>query len=145
MNRLALVAILAAVALPAIAGSRLADWRVYQSGAALELSLDRNALWSEPDGLVHFVNQERFTQRQYDKHYQVNFWIRRTTGYADCKQYRYVFVSTDFYTDTNRHVWSTMYPVPRYDWKWQPVYRDSVAGAMMDLVCRNPASRKKPE
>jgi hypothetical protein len=144
MNRLVLVASLAVAALPVFAG-RLSDWQVYQRGAALELALDHNAIWMEPDGLVHFVNQERFTQRQYDTHYQVYFSIRRTTGYADCKQYRYVLVSTDFYSDTNRHVWSTMYPVPRYNWKWQPVYQDSLAGAMMDLVCSNPASRKKPE
>jgi hypothetical protein len=135
---------LAACALPA-AAERLADWQVYQQGPALELSIDRNAIWQTPDGLAHFVNQERFTQRQYDKHYQVYFWIRRTTGYVDCKQYQYVLVSTDFYTDANRHVWSTMYPLPRYAWKWQPVYQDTLAAAMIDLVCSNPASRKKPE
>ena len=145
MKKPTICALLAAVALPALAADRLADWQVYQRGPALELALDRNAIWQEPDGLVHFVNQERFSNRQYDKHYQVNFWIRRTTGYADCRQYRYVLVSTAFYRDSNRHVWSTMYPVPRYNWKWQPVYQDSLAGAMMDLVCSNPASRRKPE
>lgn len=131
--------------LPASAADKLADWQVYQRGSALELSLDQNAIWQTPDGLVHFVNQERFTQPQLEKHYQVAYSIRRTTGYADCKKYQYVLVSTDLYSDKNRRIWSTLYPLPRYDWKWQPVYQDSLAGSMIDLVCSNPASRKQPE
>lgn len=139
-----LLAVLALFAgLPALAET--ANWQVYQRGAALELALDRNAIWAEPDALVHFVNQERFAKRQFDKHYQVWFSIRRITGYADCKRFQYVLVSSDFYSDTNRHVWSTMYPVPRYAWKWQPVLEDSVAASMINLVCANPAPRKKPE
>jgi len=135
--------LLALMALPAAAFD--AQWQVYQQGSALELAMDRASLWSESDGLVHFVNQERFAQRQYDKNYQVNYFIRRTTGYADCQQYRFVFVSTDFYSASNQHVWSTMYPLPRYAWKWQPVYPDSVAAAMMALVCTNPAPSKKSQ
>jgi hypothetical protein len=122
-----------------------AHWQVYEQGTALELSMDHDSLWTESDGLVHFVNQERFVKPQYDTHYKVHFAIRRTTGYADCKQNQFVLVSTDFYSADNRHVWSTMYPVPRYDWKWQPVVQDSVADAMISLVCANPAPSKKPE
>jgi hypothetical protein len=129
--------------LPVVA--QTADWQVYQQGTALELALDRQSVWSESDGLVHFVNQERFANAQFDSHYKVNFSIRRTTGYADCKRFQYVLVSTDFYDANNRHVWSTLYPVPRYNWKWNPVYQDSVADAMMELVCSTPAPSKKPE
>lgn len=143
MTLRSVAALFALFALPAVAAT--ADWQVYQQGAALELALDRNATWAESDGLVHFVNQERFAKRLFDKHYQVWFSIRRTTGYADCQRMQYVLVSTDFYSDSNRHVWSTMYPVPRYAWKWQPVMEDSVAASMIKLVCANPAPRKKPE
>lgn len=137
-------AVLLAAAACTAGAARLADWQVYQSGAALELSLDRNAVWRESDGLVHFVNQERFARPQYDRHYRVTFSIRRTTGYADCRSMQYALVSTDFYSDTNRHVWSTMYPQPRYAWKWQPVIEGSLAEPMIELVCANP-NRKKPE
>jgi hypothetical protein len=131
-------ALICLIALPAMADGT-ANWQVYQQGAALELAMDQNSLWSESDGLVHFVNQERFAQRRFDPHYKVYYSIRRTTGYADCQRYQYVFVSTDLYSADNKHTWSTLYPLPRYDWKWQPVYQDSVAAAMMNLVCTNPA------
>jgi hypothetical protein len=133
----------ACCAFPVMAAS--ANWQVYQRGSAMELALDRGAIWSESDGLVHFVNQERFAKPLFEKNYKVWFSIRRTTGYADCARQQYVLVSTDFYSDSNRHVWSTMYPVPRYAWKWQPVVEDSVAASMINLVCANPAPRKKPE
>jgi hypothetical protein len=121
------------------------NWQVYEQGSALELSMDHDSLWSEPDGLVHFVNQERFTRPQYDTHYKVHFSIRRTTGYADCPHDQFVLVSTDFYSADNKHVWSTMYPTPRYAWQWQTVNADSVADAMITLVCANPAPGKKPK
>jgi len=128
---------------PAFAAT--ADWQVYDRGAGMELALDHNALWAEPDGLVHFVNQERFTRPVYAKTYKVWFSIRRTTGYADCRQARYALVSTDLYNDNNRHVWSTMYPQPRYAWKWQSISEESVAASMINIVCANHALRKKPD
>ncbi|EEG09271.1 surface-adhesin E family protein [Pseudogulbenkiania ferrooxidans] len=134
---------LAALALSAQAAP-LADWSVYRQGEALELAVDLASIWRE-DGLIHFVNQERFAERQYEKGYDVNFHIRRTTGYADCAKYRYAFVSSAYYTASNRHVWSTLYPLPRYSWTWQPVYENSVADAMMRVVCAagKTASSKK--
>jgi len=131
------------VALPAFSAS--ADWRVYDQGAGMELALDHKSLWVEPDGLVHFVNQERFSRPVFAKTYQVWFSIRRTTGYADCRQARYALVSTDLYNDNNRHVWSTMYPQPRYAWKWQSITEESVAASMVNIVCASHALRKKPE
>ena len=59
----------------------------------------------------------------------------RTTGYADCKQYQYVFVGSEYFDQNNKHLFSTMFPVPRYAWKWQPVNEDSVAHAMMKVIC----------
>lgn len=134
---------LGALLAPALAAP-VADWAVYRQGEALELAVDLNAIWRE-DGLIHFVNQERFAERQYEKGYDVKFHIRRTTGYADCARYQYAFVSSDYYTASNKHVWSTMYPLQRYSWTWQPVYEDSVADAMMRVVCAagKTASSKK--
>ncbi|WP_293765049.1 surface-adhesin E family protein [uncultured Aquitalea sp.] len=131
--------------LPAVA--QTADWVVYQQGDALELSLDRRAVWVEKDGLVHFVNQERFAERQTDKATSVQFNIRRTEGYADCKRQQYVFVGLEYYSRNNKHLYSTMFPVPRYAWKWQPVYQGSVADTMLENVCNiaQTAPRKKPE
>ncbi|OWY38657.1 hypothetical protein CEK28_11200 [Xenophilus sp. AP218F] len=113
----------------------LADWVAYQDGQALQLAIDANSLWMEKDGLVHFVNQERFDKARYEKAYRLNYNIRRTNGYADCKQYQYVFVSSEYFDKNNKHLFSTMFPVPRYAWKWQPVYDGSVAAAMMKVIC----------
>ncbi|POZ60549.1 surface-adhesin E family protein [Chromobacterium alticapitis] len=112
-----------------------ADWVVYQDGGQLQLAIDGNSLWMGKDGLVHFINQERFAKQRYEKSYRLHFSIRRTTGYADCKQYQYVFVGSEYFDENNKHLFSTMFPVPRYAWKWQPVAESSVAHAMMKVIC----------
>ncbi|WP_028535548.1 surface-adhesin E family protein [Paludibacterium yongneupense] len=124
--------------LPAAAAAATFDWQVYQRGNALELAVDRNSVQRQADGLIRFINQERFAEPQFDRGYKVRFSIRRTTVYADCKQGRYALVSSDFYSASNKSVWSTMYPVPRYAWKWQDADDESVAAAMMAAVCPNP-------
>lgn len=121
-------------ALPACA-QPAADWVVYQDGGQMQLAIDGNSLWLGKDGLVHFINQERFAKPRYEKSYRLSFHIRRTTGYADCKQYQYVFVGSEYFDKNNKHLFSTMFPVPRYAWKWQPVSEDSVAHAMMKVIC----------
>ncbi|GGY21597.1 surface-adhesin E family protein [Paludibacterium paludis] len=113
----------------------MSDWVVYQQGSALELAVDRNAIGLDKDGLVRFVNQERFAERQHDKDHDVDFHIRRVEGVADCNKATYAFTSVSFYSKSNRHVWSQMYPVPRYAWRWEPVVSGSVAHAMMRQVC----------
>ncbi|AXE37106.1 surface-adhesin E family protein [Chromobacterium phragmitis] len=124
------------LALPAWAQPQpAADWVVYQDGAQLQLAIDGNALWLGKDGLVHFINQERFAKQRYEKSYRLHFYIRRTTGYADCKQYQYVFVGSEYFDKNNKHLFSTMFPVPRHAWKWQPVSQDSVAHTMMKVIC----------
>lgn len=111
-----------------------AAWQVYQRGDALELAIDRDAIWRE-DGLVHFVNQERFAKPQHEKGYEVDFYIRRTEGLADCAKFQYVFLASYYFDRDGGHVWSATYPLPRFRWKWQPVYQESVADKMLSLVC----------
>jgi len=137
--------LLALAATPALADS--ADWGVYQEGSALELSMDRNSIWSEKDGLVHFVNQERFSERQYDKPTDIKYYLRRTTGYADCAKQQYVLVGLEYAGKNGRHLYSTMFPVQRFAWKWQPVEEGSVAETMLQVVCylAKTAPHKKPE
>ncbi|KIA81946.1 surface-adhesin E family protein [Chromobacterium amazonense] len=130
----AFAAMLLLASLPAWAESP-ADWVVYQDGRQLQLAVDGNSLWLGKDGLVHFINQERFAKQRYEKPYQLHYYIRRTTGYANCKQYQYVFVGSEYFDQNNKHLFSTMFPVPRYAWKWQPVNEDSVAHAMMKVIC----------
>ncbi|OHX14470.1 surface-adhesin E family protein [Chromobacterium sphagni] len=130
----ACLAILLSCGLPAWA-EQPADWVVYQDGQSLQLAIDGNSLWLGKDGLVHFINQERFGQPRYEKSYRLHFNIRRTTGYADCRQYQYVFVGSEYFDRNNKHLFSTMFPVPRYAWTWQPVNEDSVAHAMMKVIC----------
>ncbi|WP_047249108.1 surface-adhesin E family protein [Chromobacterium subtsugae] len=130
----ACIAILLCCSLPAWA-EQPADWVVYQDGRSLQLAIDGNSLWLGKDGLVHFIHQERFARQRYEKSYRLHFYIRRTTGYADCKQYQYVFVGSEYFDQNNKHLFSTMFPVPRYAWKWQPVNEDSVAHAMMKVIC----------
>ena len=85
----------------------------YQDGKALQLAMTA-ILWLGQDGLVHFVNQERFDKVQYEKSYKLKFNIRRSVGYADCGKYQYVFVSSDYFDRNNKHLFSTMFPVPRH-------------------------------
>ncbi|HJV06739.1 MAG TPA: surface-adhesin E family protein [Chromobacteriaceae bacterium] len=136
---------LAALTAPALAAQ--ADWVVYQRGSALELAVDRQSIWLEKDGLVHFVNQERFSERQYEKGYRFAFDIRRTDGYADCSKNQFALVGSSYYTRNNQHIFSSMFPLQRYAWTWQPVYDGSVADAMLQVVCAaaKTAPRKKPE
>jgi hypothetical protein len=137
--------LLALAAAPALAET--ADWGVYQQGSALELAMDRNSIWVEKDGLVHFVNQERFSERQYDKATDIKYYIRRTTGYADCARQQYVFVGFEYASKSGRQLYSTMFPVQRFAWKWQPVEAGSVADTMLQVVCylAKTAPHKKPE
>ncbi|PTU64084.1 hypothetical protein DB032_03705 [Chromobacterium sp. Panama] len=132
----------AALALPAQA-EPAADWVAYQDGKALQLAIDGNSLWLGQDGLVHFVNQERFDKIQYEKSYKLKFNIRRSVGYADCGKYQYVFVSSDYFDRNNKHLFSTLFPVPRHAWKWQPVYNGSVADAMMKVICEAAGAAKR--
>ncbi|MDF0606002.1 surface-adhesin E family protein [Neisseriaceae bacterium TC5R-5] len=111
------------------------NWVVYQEGGALQLAIDANSLWLEQDGLVHFVHQERFSKKRFEKAYRLSYNIRRTRAYADCKNYQFVFVSSDYFDRKEKRLFSTLFPVPRHSWKWQPVYDDSVAAAMMKVVC----------
>lgn len=110
------------------------DWRVYQSGSELELAIDSSTIWRE-DNLVHFNHQERFAKKQHEKGYEVDYYIRRTEGLADCALSQYVFIASYYFGRNNEHVWSTMYPVPKYAWKWLPVYQGSVADKMLTLIC----------
>ena len=137
--------LLALAATPALAET--ADWGVYQQGSALELAMDRNSIWVEQDGLVHFVNQERFSERQYDKATDIKYYIRRTTGYADCAKQQYALVGLEYAGKNNRHLYSSMFPVQRFAWNWQPVYQNSVADTMLQVVCylAKSAPHKKPE
>lgn len=114
--------------------AQAADFQVYDSGSGLELAIDRDAIWREKDG-VHFVNQERFAKQQHDKGYNVDFYIRRTEGLADCAKFQYVFLASYYFDQEGGHVWSAMYPLPRFRWTWQPVYQGSVAEKMLSLVC----------
>jgi hypothetical protein len=111
-----------------------ADWQVYQSGSELELAIARSTIWRE-DKLVHFNHQERFAKRQYEKGYEVDFYTRRTEGLADCAKFQYVFLASYYFGRNNEHVWSAMYPLPKFRWKWQPVPQGSVADKMLTLVC----------
>lgn len=114
----------------------LADnWLVYEDGAALQLAIDLASIWRE-NGRIHFVNQERFTLRQKDAKLGISYHIRRLSGWADCSKYQYVFVGANFYTASGRNVYTQMFPLPEYDWAWQPVDQGSVAAAMMREVCR---------
>jgi hypothetical protein len=114
------------------------DWQVYQRGGALELAVDRNSLQAQSDGLVRFINQERFAEPQYERSYKIRFSIRRTTVYADCKQGRYALVSSDYYSASNKPVWSTMFPIPRHAWRWADAEDGSVADAMLAAACPKP-------
>ena len=124
------------VAMPMYAFAGIADWQPYHSGNALELSLDRNAIWQEKDGLVHFINQERFVSPQFDAHYRIHFAIRRTRGFVDCARSRYVLTHADFYTASNRLVWASLFPLPRHAWNWVRAPQGSVAHSMVTLVCQ---------
>ena len=137
--------LLALLSLPAMAAEP--DWGVYQQGSALELSMDRNSIWVEKDGLVHFVNQERFSERQYDKATDIKYYIRRTSGYADCAKQQYALVGLEYAGKNDRHLYSSMFPVQRFAWSWQPVYQNSVADTMLQVVCylAKSAPHKKPE
>jgi hypothetical protein len=99
--------LLALLSLPAMAAEP--DWGVYQQGSALELSMDRNSIWVEKDGLVHFVNQERFSERQYDKATDIKYFIRRTSGYASCSKQQYTFVGFEYADKRGRQLYSTMF------------------------------------
>ena len=110
------------------------DWQGYQSGAELELAIDRSTIWRE-DNLVHFNHQERFAKQQHEKGYEVDYYIRRTEGLADCAKSQYVFLGSYYFGRNNEHVWSAMYPLPTFLWKWQPVYQGSVADKMLTLIC----------
>ncbi len=132
-SRIAVSLLLAANA--ASAAAPMSDWVVYQRGSALELAVDRNAITVDKDGLVRFVNQERFDKRQFDKANDVEFYIRRIEGFADCTKASYAFVSVSYYNKNNRHVWSQMFPVQRHSWQWNSVEQGSVAHAMLYQVC----------
>lgn len=121
--------------MPVNAGE-VAEWRTYQYGKELELALDLNALSIKKDGLIHFVNQERFARPQFDPHYQVDFAIRRLHGYVDCARARYALVSADFYSASNRLVWSSLFPLSRHAWQWKMARQDTVAHEMVIAVCR---------
>jgi hypothetical protein len=137
--------LLALLSLPAMAAEP--DWGVYQQGSALELAMDRNSIWVEKDGLVHFVNQERFSERQYDKATDIKYFIRRTSGYASCSKQQYTFVGFEYADKRGRQLYSTMFPVQRFAWKWQSVEQGSVADTMLQVVCylAKTAPHKKPE
>jgi hypothetical protein len=137
--------LLALVSLPVLAAD--ADWGVYQQGSALELAMDRNSIWVEKDGLVHFVNQERFSERQYDKATDIKYHIRRTSGYASCSKQQYAFVGFEYADKRGSQLYSTMFPVQRFAWKWQSVAPGSVAETMLQVVCylAKTAPHKKPE
>jgi len=125
------IALALALCAPLVAA---ADWQVYQSGSALELAIDRDAIWRE-DGLVHFMNQEKFAKKQHEKGYEVDYYIRRTEALADCAKGQYVFLASFYFGREGEHVWSAMFPLPRHLWTWQPVYQGSVADKMLTLVC----------
>lgn len=132
--------------IPAVAGEP--DWVVYQRSSALELSVNRDAIWVEKDGLIHFVNQERFSEYRVEKYYRLKYHIRQLEGYADCRNRQYAFVGSTYYSDTGKHLFSSMFPLPKHAWKWQPVSQDgSVADSMLGRVCTlaRTAPHKKPD
>lgn len=118
---------------PAFAAA--ADWRVYDEGPALQLAIDAASVWHDK-GRVHFVNQERFTERQRSKELAIDYHIRRLEGWAECNRQRYAFVSAGYYRLDGKSVYAQMFPLPEYDWAWQDVDRGSVAAAMFAEVCR---------
>ncbi|KZE31647.1 surface-adhesin E family protein [Crenobacter luteus] len=135
-----------AAALLAAPPALAADWLVYEAGEALELAIDRDAVWRE-NGLVHFVNQERFAERRYDKRYNVRYAIRRSEGWADCGRYRYQLVSSSYHSASGRTLYATLFPLQSYNRSWQPVYEGSVADAMLTRVCelgRSAPNKKSP-
>lgn len=126
--------LLASLALSASCAAA-SNWLVYEDGPALQLAIDPSSIWREK-GRVHFVNQERFTQRQSSTPLAISYHIRRLSGWADCRTQRYVFVGANYYTAAGRNVYSQMFPLPEYDWVWQDVEPGSVASAMLREVCR---------
>lgn len=112
-----------------------ASWRVYQSGSALELAVDTVDIWRDAKGLIHFVNQERFGEPRLEKALNVRYSIRRTNGIADCGQYQYTFTNSEYFAASGEHLYSQMFPLQEYNRRWNPVYKDSVAHAMMSVVC----------
>ncbi|GHD78122.1 hypothetical protein ACFSQE_06010 [Vogesella fluminis] len=112
------------------------EFQVYQSGTGLELSLELATIANVNDGLVRFVNQERFSERKTQKELGIRYHIRRLEGRADCNARQYAFIGASYWTASGQHVYTQMFPLQRFNWTFVPVVADSTADTMLRLVCQ---------
>jgi len=61
------------------------NFQVYQSGDALELALDLDSIANVNDGLVRFINQERYAEKKREESLDISYQVRRLEGRADCQ------------------------------------------------------------
>lgn len=112
------------------------DFQVYQSGAALELSIDLASIANVRDGFVRFTNQERYSETKHEDKLDIDYRIRRLEGRADCQKQQYAFVNASYWTAGGKHLYTQMFQLQRFNWEFSAVEPDSVADAMMRIVCR---------
>ena len=112
------------------------NYQVYQTGEALELSLDVSSIANVNDGLVRFINQERYGERNTEKDLNIQYHIRRLEGRADCKNNQYAFINASYWTKRGTHVYTQMFPLQRFNWTFAAVIPDSTAETMLRLVCK---------
>ncbi|MEQ6291943.1 surface-adhesin E family protein [Vogesella sp. GCM10023246] len=111
-------------------------FEVYQSSEALELSLELDAIANVNEGLVRFVNQERFADKKQEPALGISYQVRRLEGRADCQNRQYAFVNTSYWTSKGKHVYTQMFPLQRFNWTFVPVETGSIADTMLQIVCR---------
>ncbi|WP_174873799.1 surface-adhesin E family protein [Vogesella oryzae] len=111
-------------------------FEVYQSGDALELSLDLDAIANVNEGFVRFVNQERFADKKQEPALGISYQVRRLEGRADCQNRQYAFVNTSYWTANGKHVYTQMFQLQRFNWTFIPVETGSIADTMLQIVCR---------
>ncbi|MFN4237220.1 MAG: surface-adhesin E family protein [Vogesella sp.] len=112
------------------------NFQVYQSGDALELALDLDSIANVNDGLVRFINQERYAEKKREESLDISYQVRRLEGRADCQNMQYAFINTSYWTARGKHVYTQMFPLQRYNWAFVPVEQGSIAETMLKIVCR---------
>lgn len=118
-----------------------ANWQVYQRSPRLELAIDRSSI-AIKKGMLHFRHQERFRDKQYEKPLNVYFFIRRMQVVVNCDQGAYAFISSDYFDQQGKNVWSTLSPLAEAQWQPQEAEEGSIAFAMVNAACtmiRHPA------
>ena len=112
------------------------NFQVYQSGDALELAIDLDSIANVNEGLVRFINQERYAEKKQEDSLGISYQVRRLEGRADCQNMQYAFVNTSYWTKRNQHVYTQMFQLQRFNWTFVPVEQDSIADTMLKIVCR---------